>query len=60
MKRRLCLLSIATSLVLGVGCEQHPLPQAKDQVKPKESAKETPAPEPTPEASPAPQFFPDR
>lgn len=70
MKRALCLLSIFTGLALGVGCEQHPLPQskdliketakAKDQSKSKDADKQTPPAEPTPEASPAPQFFPNQ
>lgn len=60
MKRCLCLLSISASLVFGVGCEKHPLPQAKDELKAKEPVKQTPPAEPTPQESPAPRFFPDR
>ena len=60
MKRCLCLLCIFTNLVVGVGCEKHPLPQAKDELKAKEPVEQTPPAEPTPEESPAPRFFPDR
>ncbi len=61
MKRSLCLLSIFTGLAIGVGCEQHPLPQAENETKPKaKEPVEQSTPAPTPEESPAPQFFPDR
>jgi len=56
MKRCLCLLCIFTNLVVGVGCEKHPLPQANDELKAKEPVEQ----KPTPEESPAPRFFPDR
>ncbi len=58
MKRCLCLFSISTGLLFGMGCEMHPLPQAKDKAK--EPVEHTAPAEPTPEASPVPQFFPDR